>query len=570
MEEQTMNKELFGVFGDADDFCRYRSEVAFDRVVEGGSVTVGIRDVALDIPGRSATYVGDEGTCVVWGEAFPPPDTTMGAAEWLLDRYVDAGTDALSGLNGSYVAVVDDGDEAVVATDPVRTWECYYADVEGTRLFGTVPNAVASHIPTPTPSQQALREFLHLGVVLGDRTTINELNRTPFDGCLYADTTSELRRFVYEPADFDYVAELADRLERAFARRSRLPGEKGLLLSGGYDSRTLLAGIPDIDKCYTVGTKWSSEVDVAKQVSEQYGVPHRTLTVDERYPRTDADVVKYGHGIKESLHIHHAAYDSEIDVDTIYHGLLWDTFFRGHFLPNDCVDLFGYEMPRQTLRPDPDVGRSLVDEKFGFIPTQRDLVTDLDGGAVAGADDCRAMAIEAVESQLDGQSDRFDSVYNAIDLIGIRNQPTIPFRTHLADQYIESFVVVDRELLDWHLRTPPEYRNSRTLVKAIRRIDDDVLTHRPPDRPYDSRYLNTLQNFVRKKFPFVSQFNGSWADWSRRYDRNGFDQTLFPDCPEIHDLPPRLKLRINDISTWLDGATDERDIVPPETLCSTV
>ncbi|WP_435346628.1 asparagine synthase-related protein [Haloarchaeobius sp. HRN-SO-5] len=560
-----MKKELFGVFGDRSEFRRYRSETEFDRVVEGDSATVGVRDVAHGIPGRTTVYDGDDGVCVLWGEVFPSRHTRTGTAEWFLDRYSRSGTDALSELNGSYVAFVDDGDDALVATDQARTWECYYADANGSRIFGTDPNAVVAHIGSPDPSTQALLEFLHLGVVLGNRTTIEQLRRTPFDGCLYRDSTEELRRFVYDPAEFDYVDELASRLQRALARRSKLPGKKGLLLSGGYDSRTILAGLPTIDECYTVGTPHSAEVEAARRVAGQYDVPHELLRVDERYLTPVDDVIRYGHGIKESLHIHHAAYDREMDVDTMYHGLLWDTFFRGHFHPRDRFEVFGFEVPRTRLEPDPGLAETLVDEKFGFIGTEMDLVADAD---VAG--DGRAMALDAVESQLDGQSDRYDTIYNAIDLVGILNQPTMPFRNHLADNYIESFVVADQELIDWHLRTPPEHRNSRTLLKAMRRIDPDVLRHRPPDRPYDSMHLNTAQNFLRRKLPFVPDLEGPWANWSEHYDRNHFDERLFPDDPDVHDLPPRLKLRINDISTWLDATTDDREGVPSDALCSPV
>jgi asparagine synthase (glutamine-hydrolysing) len=559
-----MNKELFGVFGDASEFRRHRSETEFDRVVEGSQATVGIRDVALGIPGRSAVYEGEEGVCVIWGEAFPPRPTATGAAKWLLDAYRQVGTDALERLNGSFLAYIDDG-EAVVATDPARTWECYYTDTNGTRVFGTAPGAVADHISSPRLRQQSILEFLHLGVVLGDKTTIERLQRVPFDGCLYPDRTEELDRFVYEPTEFDYVGELAERLERALARRARLPGKKGLLLSGGYDSRTLLAGPLDIDECYTVGTDASAEVDVASHVSEQYGVPHRVLEVDERYLAPDEEVIKYGHGIKESLHIHHAAYDREMEVDTMFHGLLWDTFFRGHFLPRDSFELFGYEVPLDRLAPDPNLAETLVDDKFGFIPTEKDLVAGVD---VSG--DGRSAMLDAVVSQLDGQADRYDSIYNAIDLVGIQNQPTMPFRNHLADQYVESFVVADRELLDWHLKTPPEHRNSQTLLKAIYRIDDDILRYRPPDRPFDSMRLNTAQNFLRKKVPFVSGFNGSWPDRSHHYDKNHFDERLFPDCEEVHGLPPRLKLRISDVSAWLDDAASDWSGIPPETLCPPV
>ena len=557
-----MKKELFGVFGDRSEFGRFRSETEFDRVVEGGTATVGIRDVGLGIPGRSTVHSDAEGVCVLWGEVYTPRSTGMDPARWLLRRYDEVGMDALSELNGSYLAFIDDGDEAFVATDPARTWECYFTDAPGTRVFGTDPGRVSDGIQSPETAEKPLLEFLHLGVVLGNRTTIEQLRRVPFDGCLYSDSTAELSRFVYEPTEFDYVQELADRLERALARRAKHPGRKGLLLSGGYDSRTILAGLPDIDKCYTVGSTSSAETKVAENVSEQYGVPHHLLSVDERYLNREGDAIEYGHGIKESIHIHHAAYDTEIDVDTIYHGLLWDTFFRGHFLPTDRVNVAGYELPWDRLDPEPSVAETLVDDKFGFIPSERDLVPD---SGYSG--DGETLVKEAVDEQLVGQSDRYDSIYNAIDLVGIQNQPTMPFRYHLADNYLESFIVADSELIDWHLKTPPEHRNTGTLLKAIRRIDGDILKHRPPDRPYDSVQLNSIQNYIRKKLPFVSGFNGSWPDRTRHYDRNQYDQRLFAECPEIHDLPPRLKLRINDITAWLDETADEESAISADVLC---
>lgn len=551
-----MKKELFGVFGDRSEFCRHRSETEFDRVVEGDVATVGIRDVGLGIPGRSTAYAGEEGTCVLWGEIYTPQDAGIDPAEWLLRRYGEVGTDALSELNGSYLAFLDRDGEAFVATDQARTWECYFTDAPGNRVFGTDAAAVADTIQSPETANRPLLEFLHLGIVLGNRTTLERLHRVPFDGCLHSDSTAELERFVYEPTEFDYVGELAERLERALARRARHPGRKGLLLSGGYDSRTILAGMPTLDATFTVGSSSDAETAVARKVSEQYGVPHHLLSVDDRYLNRGDDSIKYGNGIKESIHIHHAAYDTQIDVDTIYHGLLWDTFFRGHFLPTDRVNVVGYELPWNRLDPDPNVAETLVSDKFGFIPTERDLVPDADY-----AGDGEALVKDAIDEQLEGQSNRYDSIYNAIDLVGIGNQPTMPFRYHLADNYLESFIVADRELIDWHLKTPPEYRNSRTLLEAIRRIDGDVLEHRPPDRPFDSRQLNSVQNFLRKKLPFVSGFTGSWPDRSRHYDRNQYDQRLFPNRPELHDLPPRLKLRINDITAWLEETTDENSIL---------
>jgi hypothetical protein len=558
-----MRKELFGVFGDATEFEQFRSESEFHAVLEGDAVTVGIRDVNHRLPSRTTTYEDDGAICAIWGEVYHPERETLNAAEWLLDAYERRGKDALAGLNGSYVAVVDDGSDAFVATDPVRTWECYYTDAPGTRTFGTDPTAVADAVQSPSIAPDPLLEFVHLGVALGDRTTIAEIERTPFDGCLHENSTSELRRFVYDTSEFDYVDELARRIENAVERRSRLPGRKGLLLSGGYDSRTILACLPDVDVCYTVGPPDSDEVEVSEQLATQYGVDHETLVADGRYLDVHPETARYGHGIRESVHIHHGAFDSEIDVDTVYHGLLWDTFLRGHFLPEDYLELFGSEIPLYRVDPDPDAATALVEQKFGYISTSDRIEWDCDAMAVESKEYVR----RALEDQIEACRDRCDSEHDAIELAGIRNQPTLSFRHHLADNYLEAFVAADTELLDWHLRAPHDQRDVGTLLEAMRRIDPDLLQHRPPNRLFDSPTLNQAQSFLRRKLPFVDSVDSSWPDLSTYYERKQLDERLFPHHPETHDLPTRLKLRVNDANVWFETVANEAVESPLDVLC---
>ena len=556
-----MNKELFGVFGDRETFESLRSPMEFDRVVEGPRVTVGVRDVGLGIPGRSSTVEDDEGAAAVWGEVYLSGKSTA-AAQWLRDVAPERGTDALDALNGSYLAVVDAGDEAFVATDPSRTWECYYTDAPGVRAFGTDPAAVARTIDDPTPARDPTLEFLHLTVVLDDRTPFEELHRVPFDGVLRSDSTAQLSRFVYDPQEFDYVEELANRLERALRRRATHPGRKGVLLSAGYDSRLLLTGVPDIDVAYTVGAEGDDEPRVARKIAQQYGAAHRALEPDRRYLNTGIDEVQYGLGIKESLHIHHAGYEPQMNVDTMYHGLLFDTYVRGHFLPRDGVDVLGVTVPRTRLEPDPDPVEVMI-SKFGYMDASEDAFDACD----YLADSAYEYAYDAIDRRFPDADDRAESVYNRLALFGIRNQPTTPFRYHLADHFLESFVAADAELLDWHLTTPPEHRNTETFKQALRRVDPDLLRHRPPDRPRDNHTLNQIEGFVRRKLPGFDGYQHSWPDRREHYEAADLDATLFPSTPEVHHLPPRIKLRINDLTTWADHATDGECLTSEDALC---
>lgn len=555
-----MKKELFGVFGDRATFERFRSPREFDRVAEGERVTVGIRDVALGIPGRSEVESTEDGTAVVWGEAYVPGEEGGNAAAHLLSAESDAAS-AFDDLNGSYLAVLDDGDGARVATDPLRTWECYYTDDPGVRVFGTDPVAVAETMSEYTIADEPVAEFMHLGVVLADRTALTELHRVPFDSYLTGDDAVELERFVYEHRSFDYAGELADRLERAIARRSNLPGTKGLLLSGGYDSRTVLAVNDDVDVCYTVGREGSDEAAVAERIAAQYGSEHVRLNLDSRYLNTSPETIRYAEGIKESVHIHHAGYDDRMDVDTMYHGAFGDTLTRGHFLPMNATEVFDLKCPPYRLDKDPDIPEHFA-EKFGYFPAWQHAAER----APDRGDPSEAFIRRRFNDLCDRWSHRYDSTADGMALIGIQNQPTLPFRYHLADNYIESFLFADAEIVDWHLHTPPEYRNTATFLSAIKQIDDDVLRHRPPDRPYDSFTLNQIDVFLRKKLPMVAAYDGPWPHRGALYDEENLDRKLLPGYDELHDLPWRVKLRINDLTSWLEMGTGDVSVTPDELL----
>lgn len=559
---QRMNKELFGVFEDRGEFDEYRSRDRFDEVLTGEHVTVGIRDSGLGVPGRSASYTDDRGFCLVWGEAYSGgrvPGTVTGTgrdgnvAKWFFERYTDTGLDALSELNGSYLVVLEHDGEAIVSTDPIRSCECFYIDIDGNRVFSTDPTVLKDILDNPQYHRSSLLEYIHLGTVLGERTIIEEIHRIPFDSYLIADGVESLTRFVYEPRPFDYVKELTQRLLRAVDRRSQLPGPKGLLLSGGNDSRIFLSQIPDIEQCYTIGNPNSREVTVARKVAAQYGATHTVLIPDDRYLMPADEKSRYSQGIKEALHIHHAGFEDAFEMQTVYHGTLFDTLLKGYFLERDGLELFGTKLPSTKLVPDPNPIESLLGT-LGFFPDESEAV------GVATADIFEEdLTLDSPYEFLRGQFEeelktcweRTDSVHNAMDLLVIKNQPVLPSHAHLSDNYYEAFVAADRELLEWHLMTPPEYRRYETFRKAIERIDPDILKHRAQSQPLSSVRLNQIERFLRRKLPFLEPFEPAWPDRDDIYDRHAMDQRLFPDAYAVRQLPVRLKLRVHDARWWL-------------------
>ncbi|MFC4357935.1 asparagine synthase-related protein [Halobium salinum] len=566
-----MRNELFGVFGDRADLDRVTTTERFARVVETPRATVGVRDLGYGLPNRTAVYETDDGdgAAVVWGEVVS--ETGRSTAERLYHRVGAVGRDAFAELNGSYLAFVDrpDDSDPVVVTDPIRSWECFYTDAPGVRVFGSDAARVAKAVSNPAVDGRTVAEVTHFGVAFGDDTAFSELGRVPFDGYLTPESTGELRRFVYDPQPpeafetGDYAAELAARLERAIERRTGMPGRTGLMLSGGYDSRLLLSESPDVDVGYTMGDPGAGEVAVASRLADQYGVDHETLEVTPRYLDLRPEVIQYTGGVRESLHIHHRGNNVDIDADSMLHGALFDTLFRGFFLPERGVELFGRTFPLSGLDPDPDVPAYFA-EKLGCLGGRDpSAVEDCE---YLSADSARAFAREVIEPAFEAGYDRCENRHNAVDLLGIKLKPTLAFRTHLADHYVESLVAADSELLEWHLKTPPEHRTDETWLDAIGKLDSELLRHSPPDRPHRSFRLNEIERVVRGALPLVSEFDRPWPDRRELYEQNDLDRKLFPGYDEVHGLPARVKLRMNDLTTWIEFATGEPRCTPDQLL----
>lgn len=557
-----VQKELFGVFGDADAFADACDEGAFDRVCSADSLTVGVRDPDLDAPHRSATYEDDSGCCVIWGEVYTPNGVDH-PARWLLERHRDRGKAALAALNGSYLVAVADGTEAAVYTDPIRSWECFYTDAAGPRTFGTDADHVCRAGRELTLDPASLFELVYISVVLDDRTLFEEVFRTPFDGVLRADSTERLDRFVYRYREFDYTGELADRLERALSRRADLRGTKGLLLGAGYDSRTLLAGIPDIECCYTVGTVDSSEVRVAKELAGQYGATHRTLSVDGAYFLTDIDTIQYTNGIGESIHIHQRGVEEIADADVMYHGWAIDSLLKEFFVQKKRVGAFGKSVKLSSLPDEPDAIDFLTDRKLGIMPESTELLADC-----PSVSNPETLIEDRLERELERCRERCTSEHDLPSVFGVKNLPSTSFRMHLADQFTESFVCADSELIDWHLSTPPEYRSTETFLAAIQQLYPNVLRYRPPDRPRTSSILNQVEGFCRRNLPIpLPPFDSPWPDRRALYREYDLDRSLLPGAPELHPCSVRLKLRVHDVETWLTELAGEGSITPAEVVC---
>jgi asparagine synthase (glutamine-hydrolysing) len=276
-----------------------------------GRVHLGVFDPS-PAPVRSA-----DGACriVLWGEVRDRP---AGARD-VLDAYLAHGDAALRGLSGSFALALWDARRrrCWLANDRFGLRNVYYAATPSRLLFAPRALALLADPRLPrTLDAQAAAEFLIFQCVLLDRTLLDDVRLLPPASLLVfepgrgarVERTWELR-YRPRPAPFaTHAATLAEALRASVARQCAGPGRLGLPLSGGLDSRALLAALPpDAPRLpvVTYGTPASDDVRVAGRLARLAGLPHHTIPLPVGYLAAHAPaMVERTDGMHSCLNAH--------------------------------------------------------------------------------------------------------------------------------------------------------------------------------------------------------------------------------------------------------------------------
>ena len=241
---------------------------------------------------------------VVYGT---PQDVTTGNAvdaEAILRRYLADGRRSLTGFDGAFVVAVFDapGSEILVVNDRMATLPMVVARRPGRCAFAPEAKAVLMALgEAPRLDATAGLEFLGLGFAIGSRTLFEGVSLLPPAHLLRIsldDAAVELgpywdlsfrpeRAFRDSVAASDALFEvLASSVSHAVDAASSSPD---LLLTGGYDSRTLLALMVLAGKAPARTMSWgiddaipASDPFVAKRIAAQFDVPFAFLRYDHR------------------------------------------------------------------------------------------------------------------------------------------------------------------------------------------------------------------------------------------------------------------------------------------------
>jgi asparagine synthase (glutamine-hydrolysing) len=298
----------------------------------------------------------------------------------------------------------------------------------------------------------------------------------------------------------DWEAELADALREAARKMTADPLRKGVLLSGGMDSRTLVAAAPPVLTAYTVGDSINREVHFARRVARAKGIPHVFLRREpDHYARLLDESVALSGGMRRFDHAHFLGHLERLrqDCDVAFVEEQMDILFKGWYWTRRWR-VRGLEVPC------PAVARFAADDIEGQI-------LRMECKSLCG---CRpwllfrepwrsryeGMMRASVRAQLDdaGPSDPYNMVEHVGGLVSPGRTDAFANITCLRPALEYRSMCFDPQLLELALAMPVQLRmNGRALHGALRRLSP---------RLYAIPYANTG---LRLDAP-------AWLGWSWR------------------------------------------------------
>ena len=189
---------------------------------------------------------------------------------------------------------------------------CYHESADGF-YFGAEAKAILAVRPElRSPDYKGLGEVVACGCVLGNRTVFQGINVLPqASAWVFRGAAIERKGSYFQPREWEeqkslepeaYYRELRDSLARSLPRYFNGNQRIGLALTGGLDTRVIMAWhkpAPDALPCYTFGGAYRDcqDVRVARHVARICGQPHEVIGIGEEF------LSRFPHYAERSVHL---------------------------------------------------------------------------------------------------------------------------------------------------------------------------------------------------------------------------------------------------------------------------
>jgi asparagine synthase (glutamine-hydrolysing) len=239
-------------------------------------------------------------------------------ASTLVHLYEERGVQFLQQLNGRFSGLLIDlrQEIAILFNDRFGLGRIYVNERSHGLYFASEAKALLALFPELREfDERGLAEFYSVGCVLQDRTLFRGIGLLPSGSAwtFHRDGREERQRY-FHPADWEqqeplaeaaYRDQLEDVFERVAPRYSQGKQPVAMSLTGGLDSRMLLAWTnqqPGTLPCYTFGGPMRDcwDVRIARELARVAGQPHTTIRIEDdffsQFPRLAEESVYLSDG----------------------------------------------------------------------------------------------------------------------------------------------------------------------------------------------------------------------------------------------------------------------------------
>lgn len=333
----------------------------------------------------------------VWGfdgpDGYTPVDEP--AAKYCASLYETHGIDFVTGLNGNFVGSIRDErqDRLYLFTDRLGTRPLHLADTDHGLAFSTDVQSLPL-VPSVNTGFDTdyVAEYFALKRVFGVKTPLEGVEKTQPGSVTtvsLSDGDVETERYwlpQYDPEDESrsyFVRRLAATLRTAVADRIRSDGTYGLLLSGGSDSRLVLAAFSSLDRsvrAYHLNEWWNREANIAARVATTADAEFQFLSRDRGYQARALATQPQLSNFVGYFNQAHAAGFADVfrdEVDTLFTGHYSDMMFKGNHLATYNVDLGrlgSFDLPVE--KPVESI-EAFVENRVASIPSYLDVSSSM-------------------------------------------------------------------------------------------------------------------------------------------------------------------------------------------------
>lgn len=214
-----------------------------------------------------------------------------------------------------------------ITNDRFGMMPVFYAVHDGALIFATELKAILA-VVTPVVDERGVADLMSFGFCFGDKTLAAGVSCLPggarlrFDGQLTLERTWDIRKQIGRAGGGDIVATFKRAVEK------RATGNIGISLSGGYDSRTILAAVNRPVKTLTLDVRGGADQILAEKMARIANTEHTFIE------NSDAFFAKWPEYVREMVWLTDGMFYDEacVMMSTLdkYRELGIDIALRGH------------------------------------------------------------------------------------------------------------------------------------------------------------------------------------------------------------------------------------------------